>query len=183
MSDRRRGEIVGLTGLTGAGKSFVARSIAEKTGAAIVDCDLIAREVVEPGSPVLDKLAEHFGGDIVKDGVLDRALLASRAFADPASTELLNSLTHPEIIRLTLERAEQLAETHDTVLIDAPQLFESGLDRYCDRIVAVVAPKKTRLRRIMERDGLTREEALRRMSRQLDEEEIVRRSDEVIENP
>ncbi len=175
--------VVGLTGPTGAGKSAVA-ALLEKGGLSLIDADRLCREAVEPGTPCLAELAESFGRDILlPDGSLNRKELARRAFSSRESTERLNALVHPPVIAMTRERlARWEREGRRAALIDAPLLFESGLDAVCSLTVAVLAPEELRLRRIRERDGLTREEALRRMKAQPDEAYYRQRAGAVIEN-
>ncbi|MBR7071388.1 MAG: dephospho-CoA kinase [Clostridia bacterium] len=145
---------IGLTGPTGAGKSLAA-AVAEKMGVQVLDCDRLARQAVLPGTPGLAALTAVFGKEILlPDGTLNRKETARRAFCDPAHTALLNRTLLPHIIPLV-----EAARTTDRVLLDAPTLFESGLDAECDAVVAVLAARELRRTRIMERDGLTADEA------------------------
>lgn len=159
--------IIGLTGPTGAGKT-AARDIFEQYGCRFADCDVLSRRAVEPGSPALEQLSAEFGEDIIlPDGALDRALLAQRAFPTPEGRERLNGIVHPAVIAMLEDIIRQAQEDNAAgVVIDAPLLFESGLDRRCDAVVAVVAPDDVRLARIMARDGLTEEAARTRMAAQ-----------------
>ena len=166
---------IGLTGGTGAGKSHVCK-IFRELGFNILDSDLVAREVVKEGSPLLTALAKEFGNDIIKDGRLDRALLASRAFESREGTDALNAIMHPAII----ERCKELAIIPS--VLDAPQLFEAGADKLCYKTVAVTASEETRIKRIMKRDGITRDAALRRMSAQFDDEYFKSHCDFIIAN-
>lgn len=163
--------IVGLTGPTGSGKGYVCDYL-KKMGCYVVDTDLVAREITMKNSPHLVTLAAYFGEDIITaEGELDRKLLASRAFKDKPSQELLNSLTHPEIIRISHERCiDALENGAAAAVIDAPLLFECGADKICDTVIAVIAPKDIRIERIMQRDSITKEQALQRMSVQHDDE-------------
>lgn len=157
---------LGLTGPTGAGKSTVARLL-EQNGIPLVDADAIARTVTEKGSPVLSALADTFGKDILfPDGSLDRRALAAVAFSSKENTEKLNAVTHPAILA-RIRRA--LADaTGDTVVLDAPLLFETGLDALCDHTVAIVADEAVRLARITARDSISEEAAKKRMAVQPD---------------
>ncbi|MBO4446268.1 MAG: dephospho-CoA kinase [Clostridia bacterium] len=174
---------VGLTGTTGAGKSTVAEGL-KKYGYAVIDADRIARIATEKNSPLLPKLAEAFGNDIInEDGSLNRKLLAERAFKGDFERNTLNSITHPEIIRLMNKKIHgAFWDGYEAVIIDAPQLFESGMDKSCNLIISVVAPEEVRLKRIMERDELTEELARRRMRAQLPDDFFRQNSDYVIEN-
>lgn len=175
--------IVGLTGPTGSGKSEVSRVLADQH-IPVIDADELARQVVEPGSECLIRLVQEFTEDILHDdGSLNRRQLAKRAFATPEDTKLLNSITHPYIIERTkkiLMTLEQMREP--AAVIDAPLLFESGMDTICELTIAVVSPYERRLARIMERDSLTRAQAEQRMSAQQDEAFYAGRADRVLRN-
>ena len=174
--------VVGLTGQTGAGKSTVA-SFAEAMGCRIVNCYTVAREAHSPGSDCLKRVAELFGSDIIDDmGCCRRTLLAERAFADKEKTELLNSVTHPWIIRRSQEYIEQYSIDFDgMVILDAPLLYESGGDALCVRVIAVTAPIDVRLARIMNRDGISREHAMLRINAQKDDEYYTSKADYIID--
>ncbi len=158
-------KIIGLTGPSGSGKSTVA-NVLQQQGVAVIDCDLTAREVVEKGSPLLEVLSDAFGYDIIlPDGNLDRKMLAKRAFCDKESTELLNSIMLPFIS----ERITEMLELYkndgvEYVLLDAPTLYQSGLDSICHAVLAVLCPKEIRKKRIIERDNLTDEQAETRLN-------------------
>lgn len=179
----RRAIIVGVTGQTGAGKSTVCEML-KKYGYAVIDADKIAALITEKGSPVLTQLSMAFGpGTLNEDGTLNRKVLAQRAFSDSSQTALLNSITHPEIVRLIMKKVNgEFWNGYEAVLIDAPQLFESGLSDKCGFIVSVTAPQKMRLSRIIERDGIDEESARLRMSAQHDENFFIENSDVVIHN-
>lgn len=171
---------LGLTGPTGAGKSTVARLL-EQNGIPLVDADAIARTVTEKGSPVLSALADAFGNDILfPDGSLDRRALAAVAFSSKENTEKLNAVTHPAILA-RIRRA--LADaTGDAVVLDAPLLFETGLDALCDHTVAIVADEAVRLARITARDGISEEAAKKRMAVQPDTAFYAARADILLYN-
>ena len=158
-------KIIGLTGPSGSGKSTVAK-VLQQQGVAVIDCDVVAREVVEKGSPLLDALCQVFGEDIISpDGSLDRKLLAKKAFCDKGSTDLLNSVMLPFIS----ERITQMLDLYksdgvECVVLDAPTLYQSGLDSICNTVLAVISPKETRKKRIIERDKLTDEQAETRLN-------------------
>lgn len=141
--------ILGLTGPTGAGKSIFSKCAGE-FGFTVIDCDGVAREAVGKGMPALTRLCEVFGDEILlKNGELDRRKLALIAFSSPDKTELLNETVLPFIKELVLGRIKG-----DFVLLDAPTLFESGIDKICDATVAVTAPVAVRKERITKRDGI-----------------------------
>lgn len=176
--------VIGLTGATGSGKSSIAKILCEKFDLAHIDCDEIAREITAAGSPVLSQLAQAFGDDIIRDDMsLDRALLASRAFASEKLTRLLNSITHPVITSKALAKAKDFTREGKTaVLLDGAAIFESKIDKLCDFTVAVTAPEDVRKSRIMERDSLTVEKAEERIGAQLSDDEYKRNADVIIKN-
>ena len=171
--------ILGLTGESGAGKSTVAAFFANN-GFAVVDCDQIARQVAEK-EEIQKQLAEAFGQDICQNGGLNRRLLAQRAFSSEEKTALLNQITHPAILRQTIEQALTFSRSGKPVVIDAPLLFSTGLDKFCDWTIAVTADEKTRLLRIMERDSISMEDAKKRTARQ-QKENFAERADQLVCN-
>ncbi len=183
MTNKKRGVIIGLTGPTGAGKGVVARLLAA-AGIPVVDTDGLAREVTASGHPCLSQLAAAFSPTVLRaDGTLDRAKLASLAFASPEATARLNAVTHPHIFALTEERLTAAWEQGATIAaVDAPVLFESGMYRMCDRTVAVLAPAAVRLVRICERDNIPPAQAQQRMNAQPVDAFYEERADEVLYN-
>lgn len=175
--------IVGLTGPTGAGKSAVAAVLNDR-GLPVIDADRLARRAVEPGTPTLRLLTEAFGGDILlADGSLDRKKLAGRAFASGENTALLNAIVHPPVIALSQELLKQWEQDGErAAVIDAPLLFESGMDRMCRLTVAVLAPREVRLDRIRRRDGLTAGQAEGRMAAQPDDGYYESRAGHILRN-
>ena len=176
-------KIIGLTGLTGAGKSTVAQKLIAY-GCYHIDADKVAREVINNNESVKNKLKERFGSDVINtDGTINRPLLASRAFADEQSTLDLNDITHPAVIEEINSIIKDMEEVgYRGVIIDAIALFESGLADLCNFNVAVVAPKEIRLERIMKRDNITEEKALERINAQKDESFFTSRADFVLWN-
>ena len=151
--------IIGLTGPTGAGKSSAA-AICKKLGVKHIDCDIIARKATEKGEEGLTAVCEVFGNDILNDdGTLNRKALAEKAFKDADSTELLNKTLLPIVKKMVLKEIDC-----DKVLLDAPTLFESGIDEICYKTVAVLSDKEIRLKRILARDNITTEQALLRIN-------------------
>ena len=155
---------VGLTGKTGAGKSAVSRVFAEK-GAAVIDGDRVAAGITSQPE-ILKKLADAFGGDIILDGMLNKKLLARRAFASPENTDLLNSITHPAINAEMQRLCDEYFKTSDVCVVDAAAIIESGFNKKCDVLVTVTAPESVRLERIMKRDGISEADALIRIRAQ-----------------
>jgi dephospho-CoA kinase len=150
---------IGLTGGIACGKSTVANLFAA-LGVPIVDTDLLAREVVAPGSALLAQVVEHFGPAVLKpDGSLDRRELRSRVFAAPDERRWLEALTHPAIRTLTDERCDTATGPYSIVAI--PLLAETGAAARFDRVLVVDCEPELQLARLMARDGSTREEAQR----------------------
>ena len=173
--------VIGITGGIGSGKSTVAALLA-KRGAHIIDTDAIAREVVQPPSPVLDAIAYEFGSEVLAaDGSLDRAALARIVFADPRKRERLNELTHPAIRAETLARIAA-APQGALVAVVVPLLFESGFDAHCDAVISVVADPALRAQRAVARDVAAREDIAARMNAQLTDQEYEQRATHVIRN-
>ena len=134
-------------------------------------------------SPILSDIRKTFGEDTVKEGILDRKLLAKRAFKDRTSTEKLNRITHPYIYELSLLEIEEYSQKgFDKFILDAPVLFESRGERYCSVTIAVTAELDIRIERIMCRDNLTREEAMVRINAQQSNDFYIKRADYHIEN-
>ena len=170
-------KIIGLTGPTGAGKSSL-KTVAEKLGYKVIDCDITARKAVEKGTKGLMALVNTFGEDILfSDGSLNRKALAQKAFSTPQNTELLNKILLPFITELVLKECEG-----DKVLLDAPTLFESGLNEKCTATVGVLADRETRIERIKNRDNLSEDEALTRINAGKTDEFYKQNADFVIYN-
>ncbi len=176
-------KVVGLTGPTGAGKS-VFTALLRQEGIPVVDADLLAREVTQKGHPCLAALVAAFSPAILNpDGTLNRRELASRAFATPESTRLLNQITHPHIIALADDILSQWErEGVPLAVVDAPLLFESGMAEKYDRNIAVLAPADIRLKRIIARDTISEQQARLRMSAQQSDSFYRERADEVLVN-
>lgn len=176
-------KIIGLTGLTGAGKSTVALKLMAY-GCYHIDADKVAREVINSDENVKNKLKKQFGDDVINgDKTVNRPILASRSFADEESTEALNAITHPAVtekIREIIDEKKELG--YSGIIIDAIALFESGEDKLCDFTVAVTAPEDIRLERIMARDKISREKALERINAQKDESFFTKQADFIIWN-
>lgn len=169
--------IIGLTGPTGAGKS-TASKVAENLGFKIIDCDKVARIATQKDSKGLKALVKTFGkGILFDDNTLNRKKLADLAFSSKENTELLNSTLLPIIVELIKKEIKG-----DKVLLDAPTLFESGLDSICDYTVAVLADETLRKMRIINRDILTEAEALTRMNAGKPDEFYLSRAENIIYN-
>jgi len=171
---------VGLTGGIACGKSTVANLFAA-LGITIVDTDLLAREVVAPGSALLPQIAAHFGAGVLQtDGSLDRGRLRELVFANPAERQWLERLTHPAIRELTDARCEQA--TGKYVIVAIPLLVETGgADRF-DRVLVVDCAPEIQLARLQARDGSTREQAAKLLAAQVTREQRLAVADDVITN-
>ena len=175
--------VIGLTGQTGSGKT-TACSIFRDNGFAVINADEVARMIMDPGSVCLKEVADCFGSHILNEDMsLNRQKLADIVFNNPKKLELLNSISYPHITSeiLALIR-ENSSKGNKLILLDAPTLFESRADDFCEIIISVIADENMRLRRIMERDGLTEEQALSRMKSQHNEKFFVDNSDFIIKN-
>jgi dephospho-CoA kinase len=171
---------IGLTGGIASGKSTVAHLFAER-GATVLDTDAIARDVVEPGTPGLAALVNALGGGILDAaGRLDRAELRRRVFADAATRREVEAILHPAIVT-ELERQSRAAPGPYQVFV-IPLLVEARLERIVDRILVVDCPEEEQLRRLMARDGESRESALLMLGTQVTRETRLAQADDVIDN-
>lgn len=171
---------LGLTGSIGAGKSTVAALLRER-GLTVLDADAEARLVTQ--EPEILAQIEAAFPNTVKDGVLDRAALAAAAFADPERTKVLNAITHPRVrARIAALEAKATASGASWVVQDIPLLFESGQEKNFDAVLLVDAPLETRIQRVIERSGLTREEILARDARQMPTGEKRKKATITLEN-
>ena len=173
--DLKKPFVIGLTGPSGAGKGYVSRYLSS-LGFNVLDSDKFVKNIYDNNSELLHTLADEFGDDILDGGTLNRKRLGEIVFSSAEKRERLNAIVHPEVIRLCEEHASGLA------VIDAPQLFEAGAEDKCYKVICVMADKKIRLKRIIERDNISEEQAIQRMSSQLDDDYYMSKSDYVIFN-
>lgn len=175
--------ILGLTGGIASGKSSVADRFVE-CGATLVSADLLAREVVNPGSPTLDKLVATFGENILTPcGSLDRDEMAKIVFADSAQRKKLESITHPAIAHLADCRLAELRKApNDLIVYEAPLLFEAGGEGRVDQVLVVTVSQAVQEQRLMKRDGLSLDGAKRRISSQWPQADKIQKADFVIDN-
>ncbi len=172
--------VVGLTGGIGSGKTAVSDRFAEH-GIDIIDADLASRVVVEPGRPALDEIRKHFGDEmILEDGNMNRALMRERVFADPAERKFLEGLLHP-LINREIERGIAAARSAYAILV-SPLLFETGQDRYAQRILVIDVPLELQIRRTMARDNNTEAQVRNIINAQTDRETRLSRADDIIVN-
>lgn len=179
-------KVIGLCGGSGSGKGTVAKMFAEFNILSI-DTDKVYHMLTSEKSSCLDALVAEFGEDILsEDGSLNRKALAQIVFAGNDSDKkraALNRISHKFVLEKTREMLDELKNKGTpAALVDAPLLFESGFDKECDAVIAVVADEQTRIERIKERDGVSAEYARARIKAQLSDEYLIKNSDYVIDN-
>lgn len=174
--------IIGLTGGIACGKSTISLTLRE-LGAAIVDGDVLSRELTAPDGIALPPIRRRFGDCVfLPDGSLNRRALGSIVFADDAARETLDDIMQPLLYELILRNIEKARNDGKTVcVLDMPLLYEKGIDTLCDTVWCASLPVETQIQRLMERDGFTREEALQRLDSQLPTAEKAARADVVID--
>lgn len=174
--------LIALTGGIASGKSTIARRLSEH-GAVIVDADQIVRDVQAPGSPVLGRIADAFGADVVAaDGSLDRAALGARVFGDQEQLARLNEIVHPAVREESQRRfAAATADPKTVVVYDVPLLVEARVDDPWDLIVVAHAPADERRRRLVELRGMTEDAARARIDAQVSDDRRLAIADEVID--
>jgi len=175
--------IIGLTGSIASGKSTVAKMLKDY-GLPIVDADVVARLVVEPGTPTLQKIVEVFGEDaLLEDGAMNRQKIGSIIFHDEEKRKELNSIIHPAIRQEMLRQRDEYIENGEkTVIMDIPLLFESKLQHFVEKILVVYVSEETQLERLILRNQLTEEDAKARIASQLPLSEKIHGADAVINN-
>ena len=172
---------VGLTGGIGAGKGEVARRLAA-FGALVIDADQVAREVVAPGTPGLEEIVKEFGAGVLRpDGSLDRELLGEMVFSDAALRGKLNAIVHPRVGE-RMREIEESAAAADVVVHEIPLLAEGGLASAFDVVVVVDAPPDVQVERLVSMRGMTRTNALARMSAQASREDRLAVATFVVDN-
>lgn len=175
--------VIGLTGGIATGKSTVSNMF-RKLQIPVVDADVIARLVVEPGKEAYEEIVKQFGENILtEEKAIDRKKLGAIVFKDEEKRMMLNRIVHPAI-RKEMKRQvnEYKKEGHKTIVMDIPLLFESKLEHMVDKIIVIYTTKETQLKRLMERDKMSKEEALQRINAQLPIDEKKKLADAVIHN-
>jgi dephospho-CoA kinase len=173
---------VGLTGGIASGKSYVT-GLLKELGCEVTDADLIARRVVEPGQPAYHDVVREFGAGILDaDGALDRAKLGAIVFADSARRARLNAIVHPRVIAAQDEWLAEVGrrDPRAVAVVDAALMIEAGAHRRFDKLIVVYCEPELQLARLMARDGLSREEALRRINAQMPASEKLKYADYTI---
>ena len=174
--------VLGLTGGIGSGKTMVGTMFTE-LGAELIDADQLAREVVEPGQPALEEIVTSFGRDILRpDGRLDRRKLAGIVFADASARARLNAMTHPRIRERMDAAIAARRDRAGVLIVDIPLLFENARTGVVEKVIVVWVDPRTQFRRLIERGGLTEEEARRRIAAQMSLDEKRGLADHVIDN-
>ncbi len=174
--------LFGLTGGIASGKSTVSRMLRE-LGAHVLDADVIAREVVEPGTPGLAAIAARFPNVLTPDGRLDRAKLGARVFADPTERAALNAIIHPLVGQAFLEKMQALAaQGLERVIYDVPLLIENGLQGGMDGVLLIWVPRHLQKARLMARDGLDEGAAEARIGAQLPLDDKRRHATWIVDN-
>ncbi len=171
--------IIGLTGFSGAGKTTVSAVFAQN-GFSILDCDKIVHDEVYYDPTVLEAIAKTFGRECIQKGTIDRAVLRNKTLGDRQMTQLLNKTVLPFIIAHIRKWIKEHSTGH--ILLDAPLLFESGLDQDCDKTVAVISDPALSKERIIRRDHITPEQAEQRLFSQHDADYYIRKCDYILQN-
>ena len=176
--------VIGLTGGTGSGKSTVSAYL-KKRGCCIIDADEIARQLTSPGGEALDPIREKFGDSVFyDDGTLDRKKLGNIVFKDEEKLKILEEITTKIVIRKITDKMHQMKESgyEGIVILDAPLLFEFGMEGLADENWLVICDRERRIKRLENRDGLSRREITDRMANQLSDEKKMDMADQSIDN-
>jgi len=187
QTENNKAVLIGLCGRSGSGKGYVCR-LFHQLGIPSVDTDLVYRNITSaswPLSPCMQELVDHFGAAVVnEDGSLNRAAMREIVFGEDQTALFdLNRITHKHILEKTLAEARTYREQGaEFIIIDAPVLFESGFDAMCDCTICVTAPEEKMIRRIKQRDGITEEEAKKRLASQKSAEDLRSLTDYEIVN-
>ena len=178
-------QIIGICGGIGSGKSTVS-NVFSKHSIPVLDTDEIYHALTSAPSACLDELVRHFGAQILSNGALDRSRLSTLIFSSSDPLPILNELnaiTHKHVIReVDVRIADLESDGYDVVAVQVPLLFESGFDKRCDVIVAVVADREVRIERIISRDSISRERAISKIEAQMPDEFLIAHANYVINN-
>ena len=184
IQKKKNSLLLGVTGGIATGKTTVVRML-EELGAPVIDFDLIAREVVEPGEPALKDIVGYFGEEILlKDGRLDREKLSGIVFQEVEKRRILESFTHPRIYEASERQVKKIVEKDPNAIIqlDIPLLIEQNLQHMVHKVLVVYIPREKQIARLIERDGISREGAVDRLGAQLPIDEKLGKADFVINN-
>ena len=170
-------KIIGITGGIGSGKTTVS-NLLRKSGYIVFDCDLEARNIYDTDIEVISKMKEMFGDNIYKDGVLDRKLIAKIVFSDKSSLDKLNALIHPKTREIMFKRISETA--NELFFVESAILFEFKLNECMDKVICITAPDDIRIKRVMKRDNITKEQVIARMKHQMNNDNRLKKSDYII---
>ncbi len=175
-------KILGITGSSGSGKTTVSELIGKKYSSEIINADKVVKEMSVPGTEYMKKIEEKFGKDILlEDGFLNKKMLADKIYHNKQDLEALNELTFKYVVDEIKSRVTA-SQNVDYIVIDAPLLIESGLDKLCDYIISVIADENIKIKRICQRDNLDEVTARKRLKIQNENKYYTEKSDFVILN-
>jgi dephospho-CoA kinase len=175
--------VIGLTGSIGTGKSEAARQL-ETLGASVISADQVGHEAYTPNTEAWEQVVATFGEDILQeDKEIDRRKLGAIVFSDPGQLDKLNAIMHPRMARMVADKIEVLrGQGVDVVVVEAALLFEAGWDTLVEEVWVTDSPEEIVIERLKQRNGLSEEEARKRIHSQMDRAERLERSDVVIDN-
>ena len=175
--------IIGVTGTSGSGKTTVGSILAKKENVVVIDADKVAKELNKPETEYMKEIRKTFGDSFfLSDGNLNRAKMAEEIYTNNNSRESLNALTFKFVVDNILEKIKEIKSENKYIVIDAPLLFEAGLQNFCDYSISLISDYETKLERICKRDGISLETAKKRLGIQHDDSYYIEKSDFIIEN-
>jgi dephospho-CoA kinase len=175
--------MIGITGGIAMGKTTVSNYLATAHHLPVLDADLIAREAVEPGSPILSQIIDRYGSHLLRlDGSLDRAKLGAIVFSDPAERTWLEQQIHPFVRNVLQTERDRLSQSHSTIVLVIPLLFEANMTDLVTDIWVISCPESQQIQRLMQREKLTLEQAQARIHSQMSIEEKRDRADVILDN-
>lgn len=177
-------KIIGITGTSGSGKTTLSKILNEREDVKLIDADMVVREMSVPGTEYLNAIKNTFGKEyFFEDGNLNRKILANKIYTDKSALEQLNNLTFKYVVNEIVERIKNIKnEKIKIVVIDAPLLFEAGLEKHCDFVVSLIAEEKLKIKRICKRDNVDEQIAKSRLNIQHEDSYYIEKSDYVIKN-
>ena len=174
-------KVIGITGNSGSGKTTATAILKRLCDAEVIDADKVVRELSVPGTKYLDAIKEKFGESVfLEDDTLNRKALAEKIYNSKKDLEVLNGLTFKYVVEEIKFRIEE--SKNEIIVLDAPLLFESGLDENCTAVIGLTAPFEVKVERIVKRDGISEETAYSRINIQAKDEFYLNKADVVIEN-